>query len=275
MPNKSAPLTRTCRLRCPFRSSTVSYLALSWLHLPRYPLFSSGSVLLRGCPSCALRCGRRIAAGIWDPSKIPGGRGWQPPVPSPLEFCGAPAYSCSLLSTTSQLLFLTLVIAGMCAGAATVHAAHFPSVAAFILPAVLPLTIAFLTKGDKLQVVSGIMAGVFGLSLCLASLQFRKWFRETTAARLISSRQKSEISKAKARLIAEIDEHHSTEAKLRQAQKMEAVGLLTAGVAHDFNNILLAIGGSAELIASHLGSNSARSTQVRIIIQAVERAALP
>ena len=103
-----------------------------------------------------------------------------------------------------QLLFLTLVIAGMCAGAATVHAAHFPSVAAFILPAVIPVIIAFLTKSDKLQVVSGIMAGVFGLSLCLASLQFRKWFRETTAARLISSRQKSEISKAKARLIADL-----------------------------------------------------------------------
>ena len=117
------------------------------------------------------------------------------------------------------------------------------------------------------------MAGVFAISLCFASLQFSKWFRKTTAAQLISSRQKSEISKAKARLSAEIADHRATEAKLRQAQKMEAIGLLTAGVAHDFNNILLAIGGSAELIARYYGSSSARSTQITTIIQAVERAA--
>jgi hypothetical protein len=41
----------------------------------------------------------------------------------------------------------------------------------------------------------------------------------------------------------------------------------------DFNNILLAIGGSAELIARYYGSNSARFTQITTIIQAVERAA--
>jgi hypothetical protein len=33
-------------------------------------------------------------------------------------------------------LFIALVIGGMCAGAATVHAAHFPSVLAFILPTI-------------------------------------------------------------------------------------------------------------------------------------------
>ena len=57
-----------------------------------------------------------------------------------------------------HLLFLALVISGMCAGAATVHAAHFPSVVAFILPAILPLTVNFFMQGNKLQVVAGIMA---------------------------------------------------------------------------------------------------------------------
>ena len=49
------------------------------------------------------------------------------------------------------------------------------------------------------------------------------------------------------RLRAEIADHRATEAKLQRAQKMGAIGLFTAGVAHDFNNILMAIGGSARI----------------------------
>jgi signal transduction histidine kinase/CheY-like chemotaxis protein len=172
-----------------------------------------------------------------------------------------------------HLLFLALVISGMCAGSATVHAAHFPSVAAFILPAILPLTVNFFMQGNKLAVVSGIMACVFGISLCLASLRFRKWFRETTSARIVLAIRTSEAAEANARLRTEIADHRSTEARLQQAQKMEAIGLLTAGVAHDFNNLLLAIGGSAELIARHHDSDPEDASLFETIKHSVGRGA--
>src|SRR5207244_149283 len=53
----------------------------------------------------------------------------------------------------------------------------------------------------------------------------------------------------------DITERLSLEAQLRKSQKMESVGQLAAGVAHDFNNILTIIQGHAELLIAEVTSS--------------------
>jgi signal transduction histidine kinase/CheY-like chemotaxis protein len=57
-----------------------------------------------------------------------------------------------------------------------------------------------------------------------------------------------ELEEANSRLVAEIEQRQQAERALRQAQKMEAVGQLTGGVAHDFNNILMAFSAGLDML---------------------------
>ena len=63
------------------------------------------------------------------------------------------------------------------------------------------------------------------------------------------------------------------EAELRQAHKMEAVGRLAGGVAHDFNNVLTAIFGYTDLLLEQFTDDDPRREDVMEIRRSAERAA--
>ena len=74
-------------------------------------------------------------------------------------------------------------------------------------------------------------------------------------------------------VVRDITEYRAMEERLRQSQKMEAIGTLAGGVAHDFNNILMVISGYSSVLADALASDPKLRGHIEQIQKASERAA--
>lgn len=70
----------------------------------------------------------------------------------------------------------------------------------------------------------------------------------------------------------QVTDERELEEKLRQSQKMEAVGRLAGGIAHDFNNLLTSILGHSRLLLEELDEDASLHEDAREIATAAERA---
>ncbi|MDY6952845.1 MAG: response regulator, partial [Thermodesulfobacteriota bacterium] len=68
------------------------------------------------------------------------------------------------------------------------------------------------------------------------------------------------------------EERRRLETRLRQAQKIQAIGTLAGGIAHDFNNILAAIMGYAELVRLRIPEEGRAKEHLRQVLMATYRA---
>jgi PAS domain S-box-containing protein len=89
---------------------------------------------------------------------------------------------------------------------------------------------------------------------------------------LTVARVGTETRRAMTGFIRDITERRLLEEQLRQSQKLEAIGRLAGGVAHDFNNILMSIMGSADLLLMAAPDEPLRD-EILEIKQSVERGA--
>ncbi|MGH6790713.1 MAG: ATP-binding protein [Pseudolabrys sp.] len=79
--------------------------------------------------------------------------------------------------------------------------------------------------------------------------------------------------KAIAYALSDITESNRIEQQLRQAQKMDAIGQLTGGVAHDFNNMLTVITGTIDILGDAVADKPELAAIAKLISEAADRGA--
>lgn len=102
-----------------------------------------------------------------------------------------------------------------------------------------------------------------------------------TTAKIHAERERQKAEEALLQLTQTLEQRVTTELaarvameeRLRQAQKLEAIGSLTGGVAHDFNNVLQVISANLQLIELSANLNDALRKRVNAVANAVARGA--
>ena len=148
-------------------------------------------------------------------------------------------------------------------------------VPASALPTTLPEFFRMVHPDDR-ERVSGVLSGM-PTTEQLAALEFRIVWPDGSVHWLGGAGRLSTLAPETAPVFIgvaiDITEHRRLQDQFRQAQKMEAIGQLAGGVAHDFNNLITAISGFAELIDTGLHPADPARRDAAEITEAAKRAA--
>jgi signal transduction histidine kinase/ActR/RegA family two-component response regulator len=129
-------------------------------------------------------------------------------------------------------------------------------------------------RSNSVTTALSIIGGLLAIGGALLAWRMLEAFREREDEEERSADLEIAVAERTAELRHEMTEREAAEEKLRQAQKLEAIGQLTGGIAHDFNNMLAVVVGGIDVARRRLppGTNSVRES-LDNAMEGAERAA--
>lgn len=156
-------------------------------------------------------------------------------------------------------VFLAFVVAGMTAGAGLSSSSHQPAFLAFAIPALAPVTVLFLTAGDRVQLGMAAMLAVFGTAVAAISRWAGGTGAEATRLRFrnadLAERLATSAAELERRVVERTAELERSVAREREAERqlvnsvrLASLGTLAATVAHEVNNPLACVSANLSFV---------------------------